>query len=105
MPAEQTSFDLWSSFQRVVPICTTADLDEEAADEVRAFLEDVAATPDLIVLFDARGRSVWSSEELPRGSSRTEGGDAAVLRMHLGRALREMMSADGREGGEAMDLE
>ena len=58
MPAEQPCFDLWASFQRVIPICTTADLDEEAAGELRAFLEDVAATPDLLVLFDARGRSV-----------------------------------------------
>ena len=105
MPAEQTSFDLWSAFQRVIPICTTSDLDEEAADEVRTFLEEVALAPDLVVLFDARGRSVWSSEDLPRGSSRMEGGDATVLRMHLCRALREMMPADEREGGEAMDLE
>lgn len=105
MPAEQTFFDLWTQLQRVVPICTTADLDEEAADEVRTFLEDVAVTPDLIVLFDARGRGVWSSVdmELPRGSSRTaRGGYNVVLRMHLGRALRELMPRI--EDGEAMDL-
>lgn len=103
MPAEQTSFDLWSSIQRVVPICTTADLDEEAADEVRTFLEDMEATPDLIILFDARGRSVWSSLELPRGRSRTDPeGDDLVLRMHLGRALRELMPRG--EEGEAMEL-
>jgi hypothetical protein len=102
MPAEQTSFDLWNQLQRVVPICTAADLDEEAGDEVRAFLDEVVETPDLIVLFDARGRSVWSSVELPQVSSRTEWDDVAVLRMHLCRALRGMML--GREDGEAMDL-
>lgn len=104
MPAEQTSFDLWSSFQRVIPICTTADLDEEAAYEVRAFLDEVAATPDLIVLFDARGRSVWSSLELPGGRSRTEGGGGGdiMLRVQLGRALREMVPKE--EPGEMMEL-
>ena len=94
MPAEQTSFDLWTHLQRVIPICTTADLDEEAADEVRTFLEleEVAATPDLIILFDARGRSVWSSvdTELSRGDSRAaRGGDDVVFRMHLSRALTD----------------
>lgn len=104
MPAEQTFFDLWTQLQRLVPICTTADLDEEAADEVRTFLEDVAATPDLIVLFDARGRGVWSSAELPRVNSRAEGGGGydVVLRMHLVRALRELMPRN--EDGEAMEL-
>jgi hypothetical protein len=106
MPAEQTSFDLWTPFQRAVPICTTADLDEEAADEVRAFLEEVAATLDLIGLFDANGWGVWSSVELPRGSSRTEGEGDAVLRVQLGQALREMnQMVPGREDGEAMELE
>lgn len=103
MPAEQTSFGLWTRFQRVVPICTTAGLDEEAGDEVRTFLEDVASTPDVINLFDAKGRSVWSSGELPRGSSRTDASDAVVLRMHLCRALRQMMPRE--EDGEAMELE
>jgi hypothetical protein len=103
MPAEQTSLDLWNQLQRVVPICTAADLDEEAGDEVRAFLDEVVATPDLIILFDARGRSVWSSVELPQVSSRMEWDGAAVLRMCLGRALREMMVRG--EDGEAMDLE
>jgi len=102
MPAEQPPFDLWTGFQRVIPICTTADLDEEAADELRAFLEDVAVTPDLIILFDARGRSVWSSVELPRGGAPMEGGEDALLRICLGRVLREMMP--GREDGEAMEL-
>lgn len=102
MPADQPSFDLWTEYQRAIPICTTTNLDEEAADEVRTFLEDVAATPDLIILFDARGRSVWSSVELPRGGARTQGGDDALLRSCLGRALREMMP--GREDGEAMEL-
>ena len=105
MPAEQTSFDLWSSFQRVIPICTTADLDEEAADEVRTFLEDVAATPNLIVLFDAGERGVWSSVELPRGGERMERGDDALLRMCLCRAPRDMMPARRREDGEATELE
>lgn len=104
MPAEQTSFDLWNQFQRVIPICTTADLDEEAADELRAFLEDVASTPDLLVLFDARGRSVWSSADLPLGGERMDGGDSDVLRKHLGQALGEMMRAGEREDGEAMEL-
>lgn len=103
MPAEQTSFDLWSQSQRFIPICTTADLDEEAGDEVRTFLEDVAATPDVVVLFDARGRSVWSSVDLPRTGSRTEASDAVVLRMQLCRVLREMMPRG--EDGEAMELE
>jgi hypothetical protein len=81
-------------------------LDEEAADEVRAFLEEVAATRDLIVLFDAKGWGVWSSVELPRGSSRTEGEGDAVLRVQLGQALREMnQMVPGREDGEAMELE
>ena len=102
MPAEQPCFDLWNQFQRIIPICTTADLDEEAGDEVHAFLNHVESTPDLIVLFDERGLSVWSSEELPRDRERTEGADAAVLRMCLCRALREMMP--GRERGEAMEL-
>lgn len=102
MPAEQTSFDLWGQFQRVIPICTTADLDEEAGDEVQAFLENVESTPDLIVLFDARGLSVWSSVELPRDREQAEGDDAAVLRMYLCQALRQMRP--GREDGEAMEL-
>ena len=102
MPAEQDSFGSWTQFQRLVPICTTADLDEEAADEVRTFLEDVASTPDVIVLFDAKGRGVWSSGELPRTGPRTEASDAVVLRMHLGRVLRGMMPRG--EDGEAMDL-
>jgi hypothetical protein len=105
MPAEQTSLDLWTQLQRVIPICTTADLDEEAADEVQTFLEEVAATPDLIILFDARGRSVWSSADMEssRGDTRAaRGGDDVVLRMHLGRALRELMPRG--EDGEAMEL-
>lgn len=104
MPAEQPFFDLWVSFQRVIPICTTADLDDEAADELRVFLEDVVATPDLLVLFDARGRGVWSSVDLPLGGERTEGGDAAVLRKHLGRALGQLTVAGGRGDAEAMEL-
>ena len=106
MPAEQTSFDIWTQLQRVIPICTTTDLDEETAYEVQAFLEDVESTPDLIVMFNARGWSVWSSEdmELSRSNSRTaRGGDDVVLRMHLGRALRELMPRG--EDGEAMELE
>ena len=102
MPAEQTSFDLWTQYQRVIPICTTADLDEEAGDEVRSFLEDVESTPDVVVLFDARGKSVWSSVALPRGSSRTEKDGATFLRMHLCRVLRGMMPTV--EDGEAMEL-
>lgn len=102
MPAEQISFDLWTQFQRVVPICTTADLDEEAADEVRAFLEEVELAQDLLVLFDARGRHVWSSVDLPRAGSRTGLDVVVVLRMHLGRALRGMMPRG--EDGEAMDM-
>jgi hypothetical protein len=102
MPAEQTSLDLWTSFQRVVTICTTTDLDEEAADEVRTFLNEVAATPDLIVLFDARGRSVWSSVELPQVGLRAEWDGATILRMHLCRVLMEMVP--GRDGGDAMEL-
>lgn len=105
MPAEQTSFDKWSHFQRVIPICTTAHLDEEAADEVRSFLEDVVATPDLIVLFDARGKGLWSSVDLPQVGSRMEwdGAGTDVLRMCLCRALRGMMARG--EDGEAMELE
>lgn len=104
MPAEQPSFNPWTSSQRLVPICTTADLDEEAAGELRAFLEDVAATPDLLVLFDARGRSVWSSVDSPLRGEQMDGGGSTVLRKHLGRALGGMMPAGGREDGEAMEL-
>jgi hypothetical protein len=103
MPAEQTSTDLWTHCQRVIPILTTIDLDEEAADDVRTFLNDVASTPDVVVLFDARGRSVWSSLDLSFSSrSRTEWNEATVLRAHLGRALRVLVPRT--EDGEAMDL-
>lgn len=103
MPAEQTSFDLWTEFQRVIPICTTVDLDEEAAYEVQAFLDELATTPDLIVLFDARGRGVWSSLELPRAARRMDGCvDDVELRTHLGRVLRGMVLRE--ENGEAMEL-
>jgi len=103
MPTEQTSTDLWTYCQRVIPILTTTDLDEEAADEVRTFLDDVASTPDVVVLFDAQCRSVWSSLDLSFPSrSRTVWDEATVLRAHLGRALR--MLVPRTEDGEAMDL-
>ena len=101
MPAEQTSTDVWASYQRAIPIFTTVDLDEEAADDVRTFLDEVASTPDVIVLFDAKGCSVWSSSDSSY-RSRTEWDDPAVLRMHLCRALRSLMPR--MEDGEAMDL-
>lgn len=101
MPAEQTSTDLWTSYQRAIPIFTTAELDEEAADDVLSFLDEVASTPDVIVLFDAKGRSVWSSSDLSY-HSRTEWDGSAVLRMHLRGALRSLMPR--MEDGEAMDL-
>ena len=69
---------------------------------MQTFLEEVAETPDLVVLFDARGRSVWSSKEVPLGRG-GEGGDTAVLRLGLGRALRGMRGEEGY-GGEAMEL-
>jgi hypothetical protein len=101
MPAEQTSTDLWTHCQRVIPILTTVDLDEEAADEIRTFLDDVAATPDMVILFDAKGRSVWSSLDLS-SRSRTGWDEATILRAHLSRALRELVPRT--EDGEAMDL-
>lgn len=102
MPAEQTSTDLWASCKRAVPIVTTADLDEEAANEVQTFLEEVASTPDLIVLFNASGKSIWSSEDLPL-QSQTAWDGATTLRMHLSRALQNLLPHQ-REG-EAMDIE
>jgi hypothetical protein len=103
MPAAQTSTTLWAEFQRAIPILTTADLDEEAADEVQTFLNGVASTPDLIVLFDAKGKSMWSSVDLPFSlREQKEWDGATVLRRCLGRALREGWSVGG--GGEAMDL-
>lgn len=101
MPAEQTSTDLWTALQRTVPIFTTADLDEEAADEVRTFVDDVTSTPDLIVLFDASGRSIWSSEDLPL-QLQTEWDSVTALRTHLSRALQSLLPRERER--EAMDL-
>ena len=53
-------------------------------------MNEVGSTPDVIVLFDAKGRSVWSSSDLSY-HSRTEWNGSAVLRMHLCRALRSLM--------------
>jgi hypothetical protein len=103
MPAEQTSTTLWTEFKRAIPILTTSDLDEEAADEVQTFLNSVVSTPDLIILFDAKGKSVWSSIDLPL---KTEWDGATVLRRHLSRALKDPRPVGGGGGGEgeAMDL-
>lgn len=109
MPATQTSTTFWAPFQRAIPIFTPADLDEEAADEVHTFLDSVTSTPDLIVLFDPAGRSLWSSADLPLHlSPQMEGDSATVLRRHLSRALQKPQQArefmlEG-DGGEAMDL-
>jgi hypothetical protein len=105
MPAEQSSTLLWAEFKRAIPILTTADLDEEAADEVQTFLNNVSSTPDLIVLFDSTGQSIWSSMDLPL-QSQTEWDSATVLRRHLSQALRSPKQSVGqrREEGEAMDL-
>lgn len=101
MPAEQSSTDIWTACKRVVPIVTTADLDEEAADEVQTFLNETASSPDQVVLFDASGRSLWSSKDLPL-QSQTAWDGATTLRMHLSRALRD--SLPGEREGEAMDI-
>jgi hypothetical protein len=105
MPAEQTSTTLWAEFKRAIPILTTSDLDEEAADELRTFLNNVSSTPDLVVLFDAKGRSVWSSEDLPFSLRQQKEWDSAtVLRRCLSRAVREAWPVGGGGQGEAMDL-
>lgn len=101
MPAEQTSTDLWTACKRAVPIFATVDLDEEAADEVQTFLEEVTSTPDSIVLFNASGKSIWSSEDLPL-QPQTAWDGATTLRMHLSQALQNCLPCQ-REG-EAMDM-
>jgi hypothetical protein len=98
MPADQTSTSYWAEYQRVIPIFTTNDLDEEAADEVRNFLNDidVETTPDSVALFDAKGMSLWSSGEMG-----LEGDGVSVVHRELNRALRGPRSSGE---GEAMDL-
>lgn len=124
MPSAQTDTSFWSAQQRSVPIFTPADVaadngndneTDDLADELEnllAALPSVAERPDVVVLFDATGRGVWScvagadggnggGDLLARGLGHRGQGGGGRLRDRLGRVLR----GGGQGGeGEAMDF-
>lgn len=92
MPSGQTDTSFWTAQKRIIPIITTADLDEEISDELQTFLnERLPPEPaDCVVLFDAEGKGVWVGTD----------GDVGRLREGLVNALKRLEGWDG----EAMDV-
>lgn len=103
MPSEQTDTSFWVHQQRIVPIFTTADLedDEEASDEVREFLGErlPSAPADCVVLLTAEGRGLWTSGEV--SSAGIEGSNDGLVK-----ALKDLESSDeGFQDWEEMEME
>lgn len=91
MPSEQPDTSIWQLQKRIIPIITTADLDE-AGDELQTFMEE-RLPPEpagCVILFDREGCGVWLGAD----------GDAGRLREGLVNALKGLEGWDG----DAMDV-
>jgi len=96
MPPGQADTTYWQSLQRIVPIVTPDDVNEETAYDLSTFMASLNPSSDVITLLDPSGRCTWTSDELDH-----TGSDLAIgLRSSLQQALpREAVTTD-----EAMDI-
>lgn len=96
MPPGQANISYWQALQRVIPIVTPDDLDEEAAYNLSTFMASLEAASDVIALLDSTGRCIWTSVELDN-----EGSDSTTA---LRRALQLKLRREHEGTDGAMDL-